>query len=196
MKGLLKLSISCILALSLFSCKNSVELMKRHYNQGFYVSHKSSKNKVKEHKVHTSGDNEATIASVPVKMLPEKKNDPVMTASLQKSALPSIVPANPEHSLNKRTDKAIAAPHKNVSKLSMQHQKHKKAMKAGRNESDLNIVIMIILCFFPFICLIPVYLHDGKKVTLNFWLTLLLHLTFIGYIIYSILVVLDVVDLS
>ena len=40
------------------------------------------------------------------------------------------------------------------------------------------------------------YLHDGKEITLNFWVDLLLYLTFIGWIIFGVLVVLDIVNLA
>lgn len=72
----------------------------------------------------------------------------------------------------------------------------KQNNKGGGGNGDGNFVLMVILCFFPFLCLIPVYRHDGRKATLNFWLTLLLHLTFIGYIVYSLLVIFNVIDLS
>ena len=39
-------------------------------------------------------------------------------------------------------------------------------------------------------------LKDGKNITLNFWIDLLLHLTAIGEIIFALLVVLDVVNLA
>ncbi|MBL7916998.1 MAG: YqaE/Pmp3 family membrane protein [Bacteroidia bacterium] len=57
------------------------------------------------------------------------------------------------------------------------------------------MIVLIILCFLWWLNLIAVYLHDGD-ITLNFWITLLLDLTFIGGVIFSLLVVLDVVNLA
>ncbi len=73
-------------------------------------------------------------------------------------------------------------------------QKAKSSNSAGGGDGI--IVLYVILCLFPLINLIPVYLHDGS-VTMNFWLTLILDLlTVIGGIIFSILVVLDVCSIA
>lgn len=63
------------------------------------------------------------------------------------------------------------------------------------DSSKVELLIMVILCLFPFINLIPVYLHD-KGVTLNFWLTLILDFTLIGGVIFALLVILDIVNLA
>lgn len=68
--------------------------------------------------------------------------------------------------------------------------------KAKKGGSDTNIIVLVILSLFPILCLIAVFLKDGKSITLNFWIDLLLHLTFIGEIIFALLVVLDVVNLA
>lgn len=65
----------------------------------------------------------------------------------------------------------------------------------GGGSSGAPLIILIILCFLSFLNLIAVYIHDGG-ITLNFWITLILDFTFIGGVIFSLLVVLDVVDLS
>src|SRR5690606_28294599 len=66
---------------------------------------------------------------------------------------------------------------------------------SGSSASGGMLVLMIILCLFPFINLIPVYMHDGG-ITLNFWITLILDiLGALPGIIFSLLVVLDVVSL-
>lgn len=57
------------------------------------------------------------------------------------------------------------------------------------------LVLFVILCLFPFINLIPVYLTDGG-LTLNFWVTLILDiLGALPGIIFALLVVLGVVSL-
>lgn len=66
----------------------------------------------------------------------------------------------------------------------------------SKGRSDSNFIVMVILCFFDFINLIPVYFHDSKKITLNFWITLLLDFTYIGGVIFALLVVFDIVSLA
>ncbi|MCB0410658.1 MAG: hypothetical protein KDD29_10595, partial [Flavobacteriales bacterium] len=62
---------------------------------------------------------------------------------------------------------------------------------------DTMLVLLVILCFFWMLGLISVYIHDGKKITLNFWITLILYLLgWIPGIIFSLLVVLDAVNLA
>jgi uncharacterized membrane protein YqaE (UPF0057 family) len=57
------------------------------------------------------------------------------------------------------------------------------------------LVLFVILCLFPFINLIPVYLTDGS-ITMNFWVTLILDiLGALPGIIFALLVVLGVVSL-
>ena len=66
---------------------------------------------------------------------------------------------------------------------------------AANAAGGVSLLILIILCFFPFINLIPVYITDGG-VTLNFWITLILNLTYIGAVIFSLLVVLGIISLA
>jgi len=54
----------------------------------------------------------------------------------------------------------------------------------------------VILSLFPILALIAMYMKDGNSITLNFWVDLLLHLTIIGYLVFALLVVFDIVDLS
>lgn len=76
-------------------------------------------------------------------------------------------------------------------------KKENTANTQKKGSSDTNLIIMVILCLFPFINLIPVYLHDGKSLTLNFWVTLILDcLFFLPGIIFALLVVLDVFSLA
>ncbi len=63
--------------------------------------------------------------------------------------------------------------------------------------SDEERIIWILLALIPFINLIPIYLHDGKKVTINFVVCLILNFIFLlPGIIFALLVVLDVVNLA
>ncbi len=75
-------------------------------------------------------------------------------------------------------------------------KKEKKPNSKGGG-GDVDLIILVILCFFPFINLIAMYLKDGKSITLNFWIDLILDcLFFLPGIIFALLVVLDVVNLA
>ncbi|MCE9539465.1 MAG: hypothetical protein K8R85_09635, partial [Bacteroidetes bacterium] len=72
----------------------------------------------------------------------------------------------------------------------------KKINKLKANANDDQTILLVILSIFPILALIAIYIKDGKKITLNFWVDLILHLTFVGYIIFALLVVLDIVSLA
>ncbi|PKR79632.1 hypothetical protein CW751_14165 [Brumimicrobium salinarum] len=65
----------------------------------------------------------------------------------------------------------------------------------GGGSGGVALLLLIILCLFPLINLIPVFITDGG-ITLNFWVTLILNLTLIGAVIFSLLVVLGIVSLA
>ncbi len=64
-----------------------------------------------------------------------------------------------------------------------------------KGSADTNLIILVILSLFPILALIAIYLKDGKKITLNFWVDLLLHFLFL-YWLFALLVVLDVFSLA
>lgn len=198
MKRLLTLSIGCILAMGFFSCKNSVEIVKRHYNTGYYISHNNG-TKAKSKEQHAvAKEPTTTLAAIPVKTIREKQNAPELTASINTTNAQAAAPAShAKKAAAKSVDEALSVSSAMAKKSFAKGTKHSNALKAaGRGEESTGMMIILtILCFFPFLCLIPVYRHDGR-ITLNFWLTLILHLTFIGYIIYSLLVLYNIVDLS
>lgn len=75
-------------------------------------------------------------------------------------------------------------------------EKTKTTKTSSSNASGgVALLVLIILCLFPLINLIPVYITDGG-ITLNFWITLLLNLTYIGAVIFSLLVVLGIVSFA
>lgn len=75
-------------------------------------------------------------------------------------------------------------------------KKENASQQQKRSGGDTNIILLVILSLFPFICLIAMYLHDGKSVTLNFWICLLLHLTIVLWFIFALLVDFDVINLA
>lgn len=186
-----------IVGLAFSACNGKYTIAKRKYNKGFYVS-KSGGNSTKP-----------TESLKPVRTLEtaEKIETVVVAKTPAVEQQPNIAPVKSfaNGSAQNKTSKHIANTGNNavastnhtqdsqlqIKPLNIEANKANSAKKGG----DGNLVLMIILALFPILCLIAVYMHDGK-VTVNFWVDLLLHLTFIGEIIYALLVVLDVVDLS
>jgi hypothetical protein len=72
----------------------------------------------------------------------------------------------------------------------------KKAKSSSSEDISNETILLIILSLFPILALIAMYLKDGKKITNNFWIDLVLHLTIVGYAVFAVLVVLDVINLA
>lgn len=196
-----KITFSLIAVIFLSSCANKFSLTKRKYTKGYYFA--SSKN-------NSSGNNENEHKEVAAKPL-NKKNSILQTetaSSVEIKEAPLVAFKNVEMLEVKKDGKNssitnIIASAKTkqqfVSKpiiktVSQKQPLNKEAQKKGSN--DANFVLMVILCLFPFINLIPVYLHDSKKLTLNFIITLILDFTWVLGVVYALLVILDVVDLA
>ena len=88
-----------------------------------------------------------------------------------------------------------ASSFKSAAKSNYAFKTVKETKKASR-DSDTNLIVLVILALFPILCLIAVYLHDGKNITTNFWVTLLLHLLIYVECIFAVLVVLDIINLN
>ena len=199
MKNKIILSLVAIIFLS--SCANKFSLTKRKYTKGYYFA--SSKSK-------TSTKNEINHSNLVVENLTAKKS-PILNetnsvkeiANNSKNEILKISTTQITSPIIKTTTPVLIA-----SSNAKNNFETKTAIKpvvekqninlnpAKKGSGDNDLIIQIILCFFPILCLIAVYLHDGKSITLNFWIDLLLHLTFIGEIIFAFLVVLDIVDLK
>lgn len=189
----------------LSACAGKFGLQKRRYTKGYYFS-------ASKHQASAKKDEAVAAKHV-------KHNT---TATPVEEALPLIVAAQPaltkyettstNQAVANKTAPAVKAAHAPVltanaamSKTQMLARakefkavvtaaKNQKASKGG--DADANLVVLVILSLFPILALIAMYIHDGHKITTNFWVDLILHLTIIGYIIFALLVVLDVVDLS
>jgi hypothetical protein len=78
------------------------------------------------------------------------------------------------------------------------YKKFHKTLYQNQNknkDSDTELIVLVILAIFPILSLIAVYLKDGKKATVNFWITLILHFLFF-YWLFALLRVLDVINLA
>lgn len=186
----------------LSSCASKFSMQKRKYNKGFYfASSKGNKSK----------SNEATQLAVKPSSL---KSKPVVNLPLESRAAEPEIAYTPTHentSLKVNTTITTKLSHTSqnalvasaINKPVVTNHSYKKLsdnqvnlIKSSKKSGGANIIVLVILSLFPILCLIAVYLHDGKSITLNFWIDLLLHLTFIGMIIFALLVVLDVVNLA
>ncbi len=87
---------------------------------------------------------------------------------------------------------------KTHSYINATHQKKSQnTTSISSQKSSDDKIIQVILALFPILCLIAIYLHDGKKATTNFWVGLILHLLFLlPAIIFALLVVLDIINLA
>ncbi len=203
----LALFLSAVIFLS--ACSNKIGLQKRKYNKGFYVStskDKSSSEINKNNKVAKLDSKK--VASVNNKNLNGNEivvnPNPVYTSIHIENT--KIAQPKSNH-FNKSTiakdlavkGDALASAHmKNHETQRLHKTREFKAMpNAMASGGDTNLIVLVILCLFPFINLIAIYLKDSKKITLNFWLTLIFDLLFfIPGIIFALLVVLDVVNMA
>jgi hypothetical protein len=185
-----------IAGLAFSACNGRYTVAKRKYTKGFYVS-KSSGGSTKSSEtiapVKTTLPEEKIETVVVPKAVSQEKAVPVEITAVRPLAKPAMENASNTkagHQPVASASKSNYAPAAEIKPVAINAASAQKAKKG-----DTNIVLLVILSLFPILCLIAVYLHDGG-ITLNFWIDLLLHLTFIGEIIFALLVVLDIVDLS
>ncbi len=189
------IALIAIFGIVLSSCNGRYTIAKRKYNKGFYVS-KSGNSSTKPAVAHTK----ATKISAPeekvetVVIAKEKTIDiaPLKTVSqpLMNEQVPQI--KNSAHGVAiASTSRNNYTPTSEIKPVKINSSKSNSTKKG----SDSNLILMVILCFLWFFNLIAVHMHDGG-ITTNFWITLLLDFTFIGGVIFSLLVVLDVIDLA
>lgn len=202
MKTTIKLFLlSAVILLS--SCGSSdVTALKKKYNPGFYLSFKH--NKKTNNSASTVSKKKAAIYTA-AKVLPAKESHNTKQSlavaangiSIQDSEVASVacsiaVPVIVENNTS------IEAPVK-LSKIQQKiaNRINKKAGKISAiDDIDSDTLVLVILALFPILSLIAMYLKDGNSITNNFWINLLLHLTVIGYAVFGVLVVLDIINLA
>lgn len=187
-----------IIGLAFSACNGKYTIAKRKYNKGFYVS-KNTGNTTKPVALNK------TVRTVE----PAEKIETVVVAKsnseetkIEIAPVRTFVAPVVENSVS--NDKRVSNGHALASTLKTDHSPVTEikpvkidlaATQKAAKKGDTHIVLLVILALFPILCLIAVYLHDSG-ITLNFWITLLLHLTIIGAMIFAVLVVLDIVDVS
>lgn len=200
--GVIIAIISVILFSSCASQKNGVAI-KRKYNKGYYFAHNHNKS--------SASEREANISKIKINAernyVAKKAEDfPIIKSRL-------VIPAD-EKLVVEKVEKVPEVRHNSIlvnentvtasvgeTKLNTRHKvlemlNNNKTNTRKGGDIDDTTILLIVFCFFPILSLIAMYLHDGKEITLNFWVDLLLYLTFIGWIIFGVLVVLDIVNLA
>jgi len=180
------------LAILISSCGNKMTLLKRHYTKGYYVQNSKSPDKISSVKTLEVSTNKMK----PIEVSFVKETQPPILAASLKIENRSISSKSYQCGL-----RAIASvknyPVYKTGTPSVQKSDSfpVRSSMESKKDGDGNLIVMVILACFPILCLIAVYLHDNG-ITTNFWIDLLLHLTFIGEIIFALLVVLDVVNFA
>lgn len=204
MKATFKL-LGLALIIFLSSCSSDMLIVKRKYNKGFYVNTggKAKQNDSPQIANKNDAAEEKEIAVIPV--APVATLEMPVTASVDSK--PAVIAKS--NSVKGRIITATVAKQQDnvVMTKSEQKQNAKIQKKAEKREArfakklsrsggiDANTIVLIILAIIPFVSLIAMYLKDGKQITMNFWINLLLHFIALWWL-FGILVVLDVIDLS
>lgn len=201
----------------LSSCvTKDVSIVKRKYSAGYYVNvsqHKNNilaskanhklKETIKENRTFVQDSNngievpkQAMTASV-FEEANEKNNQKIYTASTNKLVEKLVsVPNKPAKSTSIYPNKIEHKSTKNlVDKEKLSDSKVKALLRKGY-KSQTDLIVLVILSIFPILALIAMYLKDGERITLNFWVDLILHLTVVGYLIFALLVVFDIINLA
>ncbi|MCC6251393.1 MAG: hypothetical protein IT238_02885 [Bacteroidia bacterium] len=191
-----------------------VTIVKRKHNPGYYVNvgnHKSQKLVQKEHKevvsatkqhasdrtVNNSNSKKESAESTALVM-----NETATTKTYQKeiqylaSTQNYILPNSIKSHITDNKLTAQKSTTQNISHIAAVKQLLKAKKEAQRAKGSTNTIVLVILSLFPILALIAIFLKDGRQITLNFWVDLILHLTVIGYLIFALLVVLDIVNLA
>ncbi|MBL7902475.1 MAG: YqaE/Pmp3 family membrane protein [Bacteroidia bacterium] len=198
MKNLLLLfSVAAIFA---SSCSSKIGIAKRKYGKGYYVSvsHKP-KAVTKESPEQISKPSPETVAQVRV----NGKED-VKSVQVPKPVVADVENTKVNLNASNKDSKALTLQASAAKKNNLKNNAVIKALNAAalnkgaasKKADDTNTILLVILCLFWWLNLIAVYLHQGKKITNDFWITLILDITFILGVVYAILVVLDVLSFA
>lgn len=205
------LALASLVAMA--SCSAKLELVKRKYNRGYYVSvskkPKSNGNlSLKTEAVKPAPEKVANHAFVVTHKAsagldtetPTRATEAPAQVTLQKTDLPPdenhkqpdlLTPAS-KFKAGFTGGGSFSPVKKALSANALLHSalSHKKGGKA----SNTDTILLVILCLFWWLNLVAVWLHAGRKINNDFWITLLLNLLVLPGIVYAILVVLDVLS--
>jgi hypothetical protein len=188
----------------LTSCSTQ-SFLKRKYTKGFFIEKTSSPELVQKNELNhskslhqnnsnispssvafTSNSSYSNSDIKPATSIQNNSSEIALNTSSKKSTIPQKI--NVKSSLPNHFTST-----KNISQLKniINNNAHKNSFKP----SDSDKIVLVILSFIPILALIAIYLHDGKQITLNFWIDLLLHIVVL-YWLFALLVVLDIINLK
>lgn len=190
------LSIATIILSSCTSQKNGIAI-KRKYNKGYYIAHNHKKSNEAVKQTNTDKavviveDKNSVVAELPaVKTIINTNVDEIKVENI-----PTKINEVKHNTI--LTDSKIVTASSGSAQIKPVHKVvsvEKKATKSS-SDSDSQLILLVILSLFPFLALLAMYLKDGKQITLNFWIDLLLHFLFL-YWLFALLVVFDVINLA
>jgi len=196
---LLLLSVAAIFA---SSCSSKIGIAKRKYGKGYYVSvsHKPKSVNSNEHTRLANKPAPEAVAQVRIDKVQKEqagsssKATVVAPAQVKDKNLVLAKSSSAHKTLQASANKNTSL--KNNAVVRALNSSSLNKMAASKKADDTNTILLVILCFFWWLNLIAVYLHQGKKITNDFWITLILDFTFVLGVVYSILVVLDVLTFA
>lgn len=209
-----KIFLLLIVAIAFSQCNQKLSVVKRKYNKGFYIASSKKPENAQTKQIATvkkeTKEPAVTIESTENKSTHLAIEENTQAVDLKNKAIqPSNFASSSLKSENSTSASAlennyITAQAKGKTLVEQKSNRGKltnalllnKLLYKGKKANDTNTLILVILSLFPVICLIAVYLKDGKSITMNFWIDLLLHITLIGAIVFALLVVLDIVNLG
>jgi hypothetical protein len=198
--------ILIVIGLSACNTAKDAFVMKRKYTKGFYVAHQSKKNK--------SINNENEILKSESADFIQSKSSHTFEKDVENQDIKDInfiasnssvnsdlsVKLNSKNAAEKEFKNSVI--NKTLKNVFVEHKSIKSNRKSKQIDSkrtsslSSDQIVQLILALFPILCLIAVYLKDGGKITNNFWITLVLHLTVYLECIFAVLVVLDIINLA
>lgn len=203
----INIKLFALITVLLFSsCSTStLTVMKRKYNSGYYVDFGKNK-KVKE-ETPSAKTNERQ-KDLPTNVSNEKSTEYVNDLANEKIVLTSVnninnlgVAQQPqttvayEEMATPPTPSSIKKPLTLKEKVAHKIISKKIKKETTNEEANDQTILLVILSLFPILALIAIYIKDGKTITTNFWIDLLLH--FIGlWWLFALLVVLDIINLA
>jgi hypothetical protein len=201
----------------LSSCvTNNISIVKRKYSSGYYVNVNHHKNVNGTPKANHLSNDLSLTSPQNIEKTPKKIEGPKLT--VVESLLSDKETSGPKQNYTASTGKSNSILstinkkqsitnhnskikfgeeniHELVDKNKISDTKISKLLKAG-HKTQAELILLVILSIFPLLALLAMYLKDGEEITMNFWVDLILHLTVVGYIIFALLVVFDIVNLA
>lgn len=190
--------LAIIVAIVAASCSNKDGMFtKRKYTKGHYVAHsgKVAKPKVNESKTAIVAEaNKMQSVAARQAVVPAASNVVASATSANNKTSVAVKPVQTKNTSAASVGAQTKQPNF-VQKLVNQRAVNKIKSSKTSSATDDQLIIWVILSFFPILALIAIYMHDGKSITLNFWVDLILHFIAL-YWLFALLVVLDIFTLA